>query len=300
LVGDRLLGEPRFNPDGTPDVQRWSRPQFDGPALRALAGLDAWRLYGVFGRPRPEALAPRLARDLDFTLRHAGTPCIGPWEEPDAVGRHYYVCLAQAGALHHGADWADAASDAATATHYRKAANRLLDGLDEHWSEARGFYVAMREAPGPESALDAAVLLAALDAQLPAGRHSPADPRLRATLTALERHFGDALPINRDRPQGVGIMLGRDVGDRYFGGGAWFPTTLAAARFHYLAGEPDRGDATMRAVRRFAGTDGALSEQVDPTTGAPTSAPNLAWSHAAFIEAALTRPPDAGSRSRGE
>src|SRR3546814_17346260 len=39
LAGDSLLGEPRFNPDGTLDFQRWSRPQHDGPALRALACL---------------------------------------------------------------------------------------------------------------------------------------------------------------------------------------------------------------------------------------------------------------------
>ena len=30
LAGDRLLGEPRFNPDGTLDIFRWSRPQYDG------------------------------------------------------------------------------------------------------------------------------------------------------------------------------------------------------------------------------------------------------------------------------
>ena len=38
-IGDALLGEPRFNPDGTIDILQWARPQYDGPALRALACL---------------------------------------------------------------------------------------------------------------------------------------------------------------------------------------------------------------------------------------------------------------------
>ena len=48
LAGDKLLGEPRFNPDGTIDIFRWSRPQYDGPALRALACLH----YLAAGGPR--------------------------------------------------------------------------------------------------------------------------------------------------------------------------------------------------------------------------------------------------------
>ena len=46
LAGDKLLGEPRFNPDGTIDIFRWSRPQYDGPALRALACLPISRRVG--------------------------------------------------------------------------------------------------------------------------------------------------------------------------------------------------------------------------------------------------------------
>ena len=38
IVGDRVLGEPRFNPDGTLDVIKWGRPQHDGArATRAYA-----------------------------------------------------------------------------------------------------------------------------------------------------------------------------------------------------------------------------------------------------------------------
>ena len=64
LRGDKLLAEPRFNPDGSVDILRWSRPQLDGPALRALA-LLYWLDAG--GRSTP-ALVTLLERDLDFTL----------------------------------------------------------------------------------------------------------------------------------------------------------------------------------------------------------------------------------------
>src|SRR3546814_10311775 len=75
--------------------------------------------------------------------------------------------------------------------------------------------------------------------------------------------------------------LGRSRNDRYFGGGAWYPTTLAAAGLHYrqalcLGQDRDallrRGDAFMATLRDLTPPDGALSEQVDRETGAQTSA----------------------------
>ena len=50
IVGDRALGEVRYNPDGTLDVIKWARPQNDGPALRALALLRFCRLAMRRGR----------------------------------------------------------------------------------------------------------------------------------------------------------------------------------------------------------------------------------------------------------
>ena len=51
ITGDRVLGEPRFNPDATLDISKWSRPQHDGPALRALALMRFWPLDGLDDRP---------------------------------------------------------------------------------------------------------------------------------------------------------------------------------------------------------------------------------------------------------
>ena len=39
VSGDAVYAETRVNPDGTLDISRWTRPQHDGPPLRALAVL---------------------------------------------------------------------------------------------------------------------------------------------------------------------------------------------------------------------------------------------------------------------
>src|SRR5581483_2484983 len=86
-----LLGEPRFNPDGSLDIFRWSRPQYDGPALRALACLR----FLAAGGTRSADVETLLRLDLDFTIRHAGEACIGPWEEAGENAHHYYTALVQ-------------------------------------------------------------------------------------------------------------------------------------------------------------------------------------------------------------
>ena len=287
LSGDRLLGEPRFNPDGTVDIFRWSRPQFDGAALRALACL---RFLAAGGTPS-EDLLRLLRQDLAFTLRQAGRPCIGPWEEPGQNVHHYYVALVQLGAVLHGRAWIEDA-DAGNI-----AERRLRAALDRHWSERHHVYAAKLPMTGEaaDDLIDACQLLAVLDADLPDGPHSAMDPRLRQTQDAIENLFARDFPLNRGRPAPA---LGRYRGDRYFGGGAWYVTTLAAAALCYRRARDAgaerrallaRGDAFMTTVRELTPADGALSEQVDRASGAPCSARHLTWSYAAFISAARLR-----------
>jgi len=286
LAGDRLLGEPRFNPDATLDIFRWSRPQYDGAALRALACLR----YLGGGGPRSDAIARLLKLDLGFTLRHAGKRCIGPWEEPGQNTHHYYVALVQLGALVHGRAFVDAKECERAETHLRET-------LARHWSERHQVYTATwpTEANDAGDLIDAAQLLAVLDADLPDGPHSVLDSRLHKTQSAIEQLFAREFPINRGH---AAPALGRYRSDRYFGGGAWYPTTLAAAALCYRrALQPGqdraalikRGDAFMATVRDLTPEDGALSEQVDRASGAQTSARHLTWSYAAFISAASLR-----------
>jgi glucoamylase len=290
LSQDALLGEPRFNPDGTVDFLDWSRPQFDGPALRALACLR----YLTLGGALTGDITALLRTDLAFTVRHAGQPCIGPWEETGEHAHHYYVAVVQLGALLHGKAWVENAGA------LQAAVDALTASLERHWSQPHRVYLAMRPAAGAgaEHLIDAATLLAVLDADLPDGPHSVLDPRFQETENRIEAMFAKELPINQARPAGCGPALGRNRGDRYFGGGAWYATTLAAAAIYYrralCPGEDTaallrRGDSFMATVRRLTPDDGALSEQVDRATGRQTSARHLTWSYAAFVNAAGLR-----------
>ena len=282
LRGERLLGEPRFNADGTIDVLGWSRPQYDGSALRAVACLS----FLAAGGDDSVEIRDLLRRDLDFTVRHAGETCIGPWEEAGESAHHYYVALVQLGALIHGrAFLARPAQDAEA---------RLRALLETHWSAEHGVYAAIAPpAGGRDDLIDSACLLGVLDADLPDGAHSVDDPGVWATLGALDALFAREFPINRSR---VAPALGRSRRDRYFGGGAWYVTTLAAAALYYRGairsadrGLIARGDAFMATVRDLTPADGHFSEQVDRTTGEPTSARDLTWSYAAFISTAYLR-----------
>ncbi|MDX6749233.1 glycoside hydrolase family 15 protein [Geminicoccaceae bacterium 1502E] len=290
IEGDRLRGEVRFNPDGTLDLLRWTRPQHDGPALRALALLRHAPL--CVGDAERDALAGLLRADLTYVARHAGEPCAGPWEEES--GRHYYTEVVEAAALLAGAVWAEAGGDAALARTCREAGLRSEAGLDDFVS---GDMLAARAGEGSGAALDSAVILGVLHAGRRDSRHGLADPRLLATLDRLCDHFAAAYPLNRAHPEEA-PALGRYPDDGYFGGGPWFVTTLAAAELHYrrasLAGADGaadlaRGDAFMATVRRLVPEDGSLSEQADAETGAPVSARHLAWSYAAFVTAAAAR-----------
>jgi glucoamylase len=290
LSQDALLGEPRFNPDGSVDILQWSRPQLDGPALRALACLRYLQLGGSL----TDGISALLRTDLAFTLRHAGEPCIGPWEEPAEHTHHYYVALVQLGALVHGKAWIEN-DDALSA-----AVDALKKGLDLHWSQRHRVYAAMRPAAGAdaEHIIDAATLLAVLDADLPDGTHSVLDSRFQETQDKIEAMFANEFPINHRRPADCGPALGRNLADRYFGGGAWYVTTLAAAAIYYrralcpdedIAALLQRGDRFMAMVRWLTPDDGALSEQVDRVSGRQISARHLTWSYAAFVNAACLR-----------
>jgi glucoamylase len=326
LSGETVLGDVRVNPDGTPDISRWARPQFDGPPLRAIA-LMRW------GRALPDADAALVAgmrqlvtADLRFALANAEKPCFDIWEEES--GHHYYSLLVQAEALRHGADWFAERGEVADAEASRATSAALASRLDAYWDEAAGYYRSRTAvvAGKPGKDLDVATVLAVLHTGRVAGPHSVLDPRAQATLSALEVLFERDYPINRDRPVDRGPALGRYATDVYYSGGAYFFATLAAAEFYFrlanallsgaelpiaeenvrfrqrlgnagrgigrreaAAAAVERGNAILRMVQAYTPASGELSEQFDRTTGAQTSAKHLTWSYAAFVTAVASR-----------
>ncbi len=93
VYGDAISADTRVNPDGTLDISDWPRPQYDGPALRALA-LLRWG-------PARDSEISLLKQDLAFTLAHAREHCFDIWEEE--IGLHYYTISVCEAALAAGA-----------------------------------------------------------------------------------------------------------------------------------------------------------------------------------------------------
>lgn len=294
--GDAIAAETRVNADGTLDISNWGRPQNDGPALRALAVLRWMR-----GAPLEAGLLAScedlLRADLRYTQDHAREPCYDIWEEER--GLHYFTLRVSAQALEDGADWLDRRGENAQARSCRALSRGIREALDGYWLADRGYYRSRVLDSGEPSAkeLDIAVIFAALQASDECPTHSVRDPRIHATLGVLDSVFEADYPINHRRPAGRGPALGRYRADRYYSGGAYYFSTLAAAELCFRAAKGGggrdallaRGDRYLETVRAFTPESGDMSEQFDQRTGEQTSAKHLAWSYAAFISCATAR-----------
>jgi glucoamylase len=294
--GESVAAETRVNPDGTLDVSSWARPQFDGPALRALALLRWIRSPCLAGAP-PAPVEALLRADLAVTFKHWRDACFDIWEEEK--GLHYYTLRVCAAALEGGADWLDLRGGSPQAECYRSDAQAILRQLDGYWLADEHYYRSRILESGRRSAkdLDIAVILAAIHAPADAATHSVHDPRMHATLARLEKLFGELYPINHHRDPSHAPAMGRYAGDVYFSGGAYFFSTFGAAEFCYCAAKGaqnaaglfERGDAFLRTARAYTPASGDLAEQFDQRTGEPRSARHLAWSYAAFISCIAAR-----------
>ena len=305
ISGDAVYADTRVNPDGTLDISRWTRPQHDGPPLRALAvlrWLETLRDHAGAVAADTLADAERLLRiDLALTAVHWREPSLDIWEEE--LGHHYFTMRVAAAALSEGAQWLQAAGDQSEAAALRAEASLIREALDAFWSPQQAYYRSRNLPAGAKSAkmLDISVILAAVHAGGGDDAHSARDPQMHATLDKLERLFDGLYAINRNRPRGRAPALGRYEGDAYFSGGAYYFSTLGAAEFCYLAAAAQargsnaratwfsHGDEFLETVRAFTPASGDLSEQFDQRTGAQTSAKHLAWSYAAFISCVTAR-----------
>ena len=287
--GPLVAAESRVNPDGTLDISRWSRPQFDGPPLRALAVLR-W-LGGTALHPSARAAAAALLRsDIAFILRYWNAPGFDIWEEE--LGEHYYNLCISAAALRAAARWRGEQDEIVGARQCQAMAAQIAARLDDFWLADSGHYRSRVLTHGPRSTkeLDISVILAAVHAGESGAAHTVDDPRLHATLDRLDAVFNTHYRINRERAPGEGPAMGRYAGDAYYSGGAYYFSTLGAAEFCYRAAINAersswmaRGDAYLATVRRYTPDSGDMSEQFDQETGRQTSAKHLAWSYAGFI-----------------
>src|SRR5882672_5831731 len=259
------LGEPRYTVTGELDSLPWSRPQFDGPALRVLAVVDFLRAAETanIASPDLEALATTvLQTDLDFVASVWSQRGFDAWEE--LVADSYHTRLVQLAALEQGADWLERhGAPVERVAKYRDVAQRLEPLLDDHWDPTRGVLrsqlaiVATDGYTAKKTDLDAEVIVAVVDADRESAAHSVLDDRVQATVAVLEELFRSSYPINR-RPD-VGLGYGRYAGDVYYGGNPWVFITADFATYYYrLAARLQEGASLAVTARNAAFLRSAL------------------------------------------
>lgn len=249
------LGEPRFSVTAEPDTSPWSRPQYDGPALRALGVLQYLKwLEQHPDEPGPRALAEQvLFTDLDFVTTVWDQRGFDVWEEYQAD--NYHTRLVQLAALEKAAEWLKSRPrEVARRRKYEAVAVKLSLLLNDHWDPARGFLrsqlaiVATDGYTTKKTDLDSAVIVAVIEADRDGLEHSVLDDRVQATAAVLSALFQVRYPINRDPKFGYGY--GRYAGDTYFGGNPWYLITAHFAQLDYRIAARLAAGKTFKITRR--------------------------------------------------
>lgn len=318
------LGEPRYTVEGQIDSLKWSRPQYDGPALRALT------LMSVTPVSERTLAAGVIRRDLLFLLQVYRQPSFDLWEEMRA--QNYHTLLVQLSAFEQSENHLWIGLERRERAQILQAIKEIQGLLEQFWYSGKGYFRSQINVVGTDgytkksTDLDSALVVAVIDGDRRRGLHSILDPRVQATVRVLEKTFQESYPLNQKMSQG--LVAGRYQGDIYFGGNPWYLVTAYYAQFYYrLAAEiqlgerpiferinfefwkelgiltemeavnskevvyrlREKGDYILKSLRRWTPVDGELYEQFDKKTGAPVSSKGLGWAHSAYLEAFMDR-----------
>ena len=206
-----------------------------------------------------QALLVALANRAATTWRE---PDSGMWEARDQLRQYVsskvlcWVALDRAIAL------APRLGEEADLTTWRRARQRVRDAvLARAWSDEAGAFAG---AFGSDQ-LDASVLLLPLVGFLPAD-----DPRMWATIEAVERELGDVGLVRRWPEDPMGFLICT----------YWLSECLA------LGGEVDRAEAWFERANSYANDLGLLAEEADPDRRELLGNFPQAFSHVGLINAA--------------
>jgi glucoamylase len=252
LNGVDVLGEPKFNLNGKLWVGQWSRPQNDGPALRAIALIHIINSLIKEGEQGTlidtlyhSSLPSLIKTDLEYTAKHCLEKSIGAWEE--VSGLHFFTMAVQRKALFAGADLAGRLEDTEAAEYYLAQVKYLEDSMNCHWKSQTGFYdetLEQRNSLG--GGLDITVLMGLMYGRLrkPVDLFALSNVRSLSSAYYLRYCFENLYQINvKDREAKLGgPLIGRYQNDIYDGyqllyGNPWFLTTHVFAEFYYAVAE---------------------------------------------------------------
>lgn len=249
LNGVNVLGEPKFNVDGTLWTEVWGRPQIAGSAYQALALTKIANIFldSKIKKPlvnkiyntNPSSL---LKVNLEYCAALWSAPSVNMWEE--LKGNHFSVRFMQRAALLEGAILAERLGDPAAAAYYNEVAHHITNMLETHWHEHLGYYFETPQAGNQQGGgIDMSVLITLFYGQ---GKlddeFSVTSSRVLSTAFYIRSVFKDLYQINVARHIQDSTcrawLIGRyDVdiydGNRNIYGNPWFLCSNLLAAFYY-------------------------------------------------------------------
>jgi len=302
-----ILGVSRCKMNGTP-VVTYGNPQNDGPAHTALAAMNILE-------DKPED-AYRIAKPyLDFLTTPEGSGLtFDPWEF--SVGEIFNALNLARRALRQGV--LRARQHGGDTKRYEDHEKQLEKRLIAFYDKKKKYLVSGKNLQIPwmktTSNLDISVIGSVLTAyDVTDDFMNVDDPRVRQTMTALEKAFAEKWPVNVawQKAGNEGMGMGRfpedtNDGKGSTGGNPWTFATLWASQYYFRLiqrynhlGKEDSGEFARGPLQEKA--EGylkfvlahvpvnELTEQIDGQTGQPRGANKLAWAHAELINTLLLR-----------
>ena len=253
LNGVDILGDPKFNIDGTLFTGEWARPQNDGPALRAITCIHIANLFlkeegnaEHLNLLYSETGSSIIKTDLEYTAKNWPNKSIELWEE--VLGYQFFTLAVQRRALFEGSVLANSLGDTEAANFYRDQARFIEKLMDEHWHEGLGYYTETLTSVGNKGGgLTISVLMGLLYGKLHKFEDKFSISHYKSVSSAfyIRDTFENLYQINvkaKERGHG-GPFIGRYQNDIYDGyqetyGHPWILTTNLFAEFYYsLVGE---------------------------------------------------------------
>lgn len=249
LNGVDVLGEPKFNVDGTVWTEPWGRPQVGGAACQALVLSKILNLFlqeegheAEIKRIYNHSSSSLLKANLEYCAKIWESPSFNMWEELN--GKHFSVCLLQHVALLVGSLVAVRFLDPKAALYYKNMANHILSIIRSHWNENLGYYF---ETLNAEHMLGGGLDASAIIALLPIQKCPILEDEFRltsyktlSTLFYIRNAFEKLYRINVENAlQGKkGVLIGRYPQDIYDGnqslyGNPWFLCSAVLANAYY-------------------------------------------------------------------
>lgn len=247
-----ILGEPKFNVDGTLWTGQWARPQNDGAAYQAITlahiarilleeGKDTFVSQHIYGL---HSMTGLLKSNLEYIASHWNNKTIGTWEE--LYGFHFSVEYLQRFALIQGGNLARQLNDNEAADYYFTQASHIGDVLSRYWDGNLGYLSeTLKERDIRGGGIGALSIIS-----LVYGRNAEIDfedPFILTNEKCLStvfymRYLCEGLyqlnVINKEEKIG-GPFIGRYLADVYDGnqnsqGNPWFLCTNLLAAFYYM------------------------------------------------------------------